>query len=265
MAAAGETTPGIERYLDRPMTPPAPEVSAAIEAGAIDPSLTLGLDELDALAAPAPLPAETGWCPMPDGSGYAAVRTELPGVSAEMVDWWFDWHQRDSLRYRAWFPGAHAGISYTPGPGGGTKAHWRARHHPVEDIGTGMQRLRIDFLSPREFGFASDFLDDETVATVVCGLVGDRIRRMRHTAMAHVFLRGDAGLVQRSRFWLVYALRPYAPKPLGDLVERLISRPAVRRRVMPSETPRAMATHCAAEYANLATLLPELFDRYGDG
>jgi hypothetical protein len=29
--------------------------------------------------------------------------------------------------------------------------------------------------------------------------------------------------------------------------------------------PRALARHCAEEYANLATLLPELFERFAQG
>ena len=79
-----------------------------------------------------------------------------------------------------------------------------------------------------------------------------------------MFLRdpeGD-GVVLRSRFWLGAALRPYLP---GPLAAALLNRHAVRRQVLPGNLPRALATHCAEEYANLATLLPELHARFGPG
>jgi hypothetical protein len=36
----------------------------------------------------------------------------------------------------------------------------------------------------------------------------------------------------------------------------------VRRLALPASLPRALAGHCAEEYANLATLLPELYRRF---
>ena len=94
---AVSTTPAseLEAYLERPMTPPGEGVLEAIDAGPIDPADALPLGQLDRLLDPAPLPAENGWCVLPDGVAYVAARTAMPGVSAEMVDWWFDWHPDD--------------------------------------------------------------------------------------------------------------------------------------------------------------------------
>lgn len=41
--------------------------------------------------------------------------------------------------------------------------------------------------------------------------------------------------------------------------------PPVRRRAIPDRAPRALAEHCTAEYANLASLLPDLHSRYAGG
>jgi len=160
-------------------------------------------------------------------------------------------------------PEAHRDNSLEPPARPGAKAHWGATHHPVEDVGTGMVRARIAFLPPRELGFSTDALDDPAVATIVCGEVGDDTRRVRHSAMAHVFLRDGGGVVLRSHFWLGAAVRPYLPPPLATPLERLLNRPPVRRRALPAGLPRALARHCAEEYANLATLLPELYGRFG--
>ncbi len=240
------------------MTPPAPEVVEAIARGPIDPDQALPRDALDRLLDPAPVDAETGWCVLPGGVHYAAVRTAMPRVSAEMVDWWFDWHPRDPIRYRLWFPGAHEDVRFRPPAHPGAKPFWGAVHHPVEDVGLGMSHLRISFLKPTGLGFTTDALDDPRVATIVGGLVGDDRRRAQHTLMVHVFLAADDGLVQRSRFWIGAALRPYLPGPVADLAAGVLNRAPVRRRLLPGRAARAMAEHCAAEYANLAALLPEL-------
>ncbi len=242
---------GLAELLERPMTPPDPVVAAAVASGPIDPADALRPAQIGRLTDPEPLAVETGWCTLPDGVAYAAVRTPMPGVTGEMVDWWFDWHQRESVRYRIWFPGAHESISFDPPRTPGAKPFWGAVHYPVEDVGLGMDKLWIAFKRPSEIGFMTDGLEDPNVATIVGGYVGDRKRHVQHTLMCHVFLREGDGLVQRSRFWIGGAIRP-----------RIANRRIVRRLTVPKRAPKVMAEHCAAEYANLAALLPELHARY---
>ncbi len=215
--------------------------------------------ELDRLLDPAPLPLENECRRLGDGVRFVAVRTPLPGLSAEMVDWWFDWHPREAERYRLWHPAAHFDNRLEEPARRGAKAHWGAVHHPVEDVGTGTVHARIEFLAPSEFGFSTDGLDDPAVGTIVCGLVGDDRKRLRHTAMAHVFLEAGDGLVLRSRFWLGARIRPYLPGPLGGLGEAALNRRAVRDLALPQEVAPALARHCSEEYANLARILPGLF------
>jgi DAPG hydrolase PhiG domain len=253
----------LDGYLERPMDPPALDVLAAIERGPIDPADALGRDDLDRLLDPEPLPAETGWCTLADGVGYVAVRTAMPGVSGTMVDWWFDWHPADDLRYRIWHPRAHFANSVERPPAEGAKAHWGTVHHPVEDVGVGRVRARIAFTAPTELGMSSDHLDDPAVATIVCGWAGDDGRRVRHTPMVHAFLNEPGGVVLRSRFWLGAALRPYLPAPLAAPLAVALNTGLVRRRALPDGLPRALARHCAEEYANLGALLPELYSRFG--
>jgi catechol 2,3-dioxygenase-like lactoylglutathione lyase family enzyme len=237
-------------YLERPLTPPAPSVLAALEQP-IDPADALPLADVDRLLDPTPLRVENGWCTLPDGCGYVAVSTAMPGVTAEMVDWWFDWHADESIRYRIWHPLAHAANSVKRPEALGAKRHWHTVHHPVEDVGTGMVKARIEFLPPSQVGMTTDALDDPAVATIVCGYAGDDTRRVRHTPMFHVFLRDPDGVTLRSRFWL------------GAALPRLLNNRVVRRIAMPSGVAPALARHCAEEYANLGVLLPELHARFG--
>ncbi|MET0558046.1 MAG: hypothetical protein ABW065_05180 [Solirubrobacterales bacterium] len=253
----------LSAYLLRPLTAPDAATLAEIEAGPVDAATALSLPELDRLLDPEPLDVETGWCRLPDGVRFVAVRTPMPGVSAEMVEWWFDWHAREALRYRIWHPGAHLDNALEPPARAGAKSHWGAVHHPVEDVGTGTVHARIAFVAPSDLGFSTDALDDPAVGTIVCGWVGDDRRHIRHSAMAHVFLREGDGLVLRSHFWLGAAIRPYAPAPIAGPVARLANRRLVRDLALPAGLAPALARHCAEEYANLAALLPELHSRYG--
>lgn len=276
-------------YLTRPMQAPEQETLAAIARGPIDQRQALALKDVDRLLDPAPLPCETGWCVLDDGVAYVAVRTAMPNVSGEMVDWWFDWHPRDPLRYRIWHPTAHRDNSLQPASHARAKAHWGTVHHPVEDVGTGVVHARIEFKAPTEMGMSSDALGDPRVASIVCGYAGDDRLHVRHSPMFHVFLRASApkaitveadvtkddraraansdgsniGVVLRSRFWLGAALRPYGP--LGSFAEPLLNRPFVRRRALPNDLPQVLARHCVEEYANLGAILPELYERFGPG
>lgn len=259
--AAGE--PALEPYLSRPLTPPSPTVMTAIAAGPMSSEQIVPLSGVDRLLDPAPLAVETGWCFTAGRVGYVAVRTEMPGVRAEMVEWWFDWHPRDPDRYRLWHPLAHRDNSIEPPIVPGAKPHWGAVHHPVEDVGTGVVRARIVFLPPSAIGFSTDALDDPSVATIVCGYVGDDTRRLRHSVLAHVFLAGKDGLILRSHFWLGAAVRPCLPSALAAPIAAAVNNRLVRRLALPADLPRSLATHCAEEFANLAALLPELYGRLG--
>ena len=253
----------LKPYLSRPLTAPGPAVLERIARGPADPERIVALSALDRLLDPAPLAVETGWCFTADRIGYVAVRTEMPAVTAEMVEWWFDWHPRDPDRYRLWHPLAHRDNSLEPAASPGAKPYWGAVHHPVEDVGTGMVRARIAFQPPSAIGFSTDALDDPAVATIVCGYVGDDTRRLRHSVLAHVFLAGEEGLVLRSHFWLGAAIRPYLPPLLAAPLAVAAGNRVVRRLSLPSGLPRSLATHCAEEFANLAALLPELHERFG--
>jgi hypothetical protein len=248
--------------LERPMSPPDPDVVAKLKAGPMDPSNAVALGEIDRLLDPSPLKADNGWCTMPDDTVYVAVRTAMPKVTAEMVDWWFDWHPRESLRYNVWHPKAHIGNSVDLPATLGAKAHWWTVHYPVEDVGTGEVHARISFKPPTQMGFSTDALDDPNVATVVTGLVADEDLHVSHSVMAHVWLNEGEGTVLRSHFWLGPLMRPDLPGALGDLAGKLINRPFFRRRALPKGIAEGLSLHCTEEYTHLAEILPELYAQF---
>lgn len=264
---AEQARPGEQEYLDDlmagPVAEPDPDAIEAIEASPFDPSLALSRNECDRLCDPDPLEVESGWTVLPDLSVQIAVSTPMPDLTPEMVEWWFDWHPRRGERYRVWHPLAHFDNGVGQSSGGGKKPSWGATNQVAEDIGDGRQEIRIDFQSPREFGFADDYLDDPVVGTIICARAGDS--RVSHTDMAHVFLREGEGLRLRSRFWIGENIRPRLPGPLAIAAgpfESLVSRRQVRKLAIPDRIGPGLARHCAEEYANLNQILPGLFDRF---
>ncbi len=128
-----------------------------------------------------------GCCPTARPRWRPARR--CPRVSAEMVDWWFDWHPREAIRYRIWHPPAHFDNSLQAPPEPGAKPHWGAVHHPVEDVGVGVVHARICFQDPSLLGMIPAALAAPQVGTVLAAEVGDDRRHVRHSLMFHVFLR----------------------------------------------------------------------------
>lgn len=259
----------LEELLERPSAPVDPEVVAAIDAGPIEPDDALSFNAKSRLFEPGYLPVETGYCTFADGRGYVAVLTQMPGVTAEMLDWWFDWHPRDPLRYRIWFPQAHFENYADPPSRPGAKPFYNTVHHPVEDIGLGRDHIRIEFVNPVEFGLVAELFPGDRSATIICGTAGDDRRHVNHTKMCHFARETPEGIELRSRFWIgeqieyVGRRRVLTMGGTHTFVTAILNSRAVRKVAVPKRAPEALARHCAQEYANLAALLPELWRDYG--
>lgn len=64
---------------------------------------------------PGYLPRESGYCVLPNGVGYAAALTKMPGVTPQANNWWGPWHEQEDLRYKLWCPEATS-VWALPGP-----------------------------------------------------------------------------------------------------------------------------------------------------
>ncbi len=243
-------------------TPIPDEVRAALESGPIDPGELLPWESRTRLADAEPPGAATGWAVLPDGSQYVAVRTRFPGCTAEMIDWWFMWAQREEIiRYKIWNPGAHVSMSEAPTPDferrPGDKDYWGLSRFPVEDVGMGVARLRLDFIRPEDFGFAEVREGD----TAVCVRVGLPDGLLKHTDMIHYVRATDDGVEMRSRFWMG---RDFEAMAGGwPIAAALADNRVVKGLVLPEHASRGLAWHCATEYHHLASFLAELYEEYG--
>jgi len=137
------------KFYDLPITPIPEEKLAVLAAGPIDPSLALKIEDRNDLFKPGYLPCEIGYCVMPNGTGFLANRTEMPGVTPEMFEWWFAWHSLEDLRYRIWDPEDHYYARQQMREKTLDQSlpmrerTWGTVHHVLEDIGPGPEELAI--------------------------------------------------------------------------------------------------------------------------
>ena len=246
------------------------EVVAAARAGVQPASRGLGLRAANELLEPGYLALENGYARLDDGVLYVAAHTPMPGVTGEMIDWWFAWHGEESARYQLWHPRDHISARWrTPVTwAGGERSEWQQLYRTNvsevdEYVGSTRMRLSIAFAEPAEYLDVSRLPSSET-ETVICGRTWSRKENVAAGHLVHQVRRTSDGVEMRSRFWLAdfdsRALR--APLPgLGVLVRPLLNTRRMRRTLVPDGVGRDLLVHCAEEMAHLAEFLPTLFRR----
>ncbi|MCD8117000.1 MAG: hypothetical protein LUE21_07795 [Oscillospiraceae bacterium] len=107
------------KYYDWKMPPLNPLSTELLHLQPIAPEDVLPLDRLSDLLKPGYMKREQGYCVLPDGTGYHADYIWMPGVSVDMIDWWYCWHfvgpnpnlvdrqKCGNLRYKIWNPEEH--------------------------------------------------------------------------------------------------------------------------------------------------------------
>jgi len=246
------------QYYDKDMAKIPREDLEIVNRGPVDPSLALPITERSKLMEPGYLPAETGHCLMPDGSGFAATKVFMPGVTSEMIDWWFNWHPLVGLRYAIWCPVAHQSISArTPEAhldASGVDLHIRnigKIHYPVEGFNLqGAQKIEIAFKSAGQMGLDKKLLESGSMSTFAAASVTNVFPRMPINIIFHAIREVPGGIEYRSRYWLTYMF-----DRKGNIVQSMFPRP----KALVLAFARNNCIHSLIEYNNLASILPSLY------
>ena len=216
-------------------------------------------EDMSRLLDPGNFETEIGWGMMDNGAGYIAMRHEMPGVTVEMVDWWFAWHPIEGLRYRIWYPPYHLGVHVDdwaqprlldPGVPVRDKCE-KVVHHVTEDTGMGTEHIDIHFLTPEQMGFDMSRWHKPNVGTFVGGF-GWSLNEHQPpeipaapAIMVHFIREIDGGVEWRTRFWMGYTILNGHPVPLLP--------PGIR---VPEPAVFGLANHNIYEYTRLKSLLP---------
>lgn len=207
------------------------------------------------------LKTETGYCLMPDGTGFASTKVFMPNVTPQMLDWWFNWHPLHSLRYVIWCPIAHVGISAeTPEAHKDSsgidlkKRNYGKSHFPVEGFDLkSAQRIRIRFYDPKQLGIDISKFEDTNVSNLFAAAVTREIGSFSIpiNVFMHFVRKVDGGVEYRSRYWLGWTINKQ-----GELKKSIFP---FSRKFMLSIT-RNNCIHSLTEYNNLASFLPSLYE-----
>lgn len=257
-----DKTKSYYKYYLEDMAPAAPEKYQQVLAGPMDPSKALKFQDRNDLFKPGYLEGEFGYCVMPDGTGYVANLTKMPGVTAEMFDWWFAWHGLDNLRYTIWDPEDHykaesmqkirakdSSLSYK-------EKYWDTTHEVLEDTGLGPEGLFINFKHPANLGFDVSKIGTKACSTLVCAKgfgKGQPPFASPDTIMCHFIRDIEGGVELRTRFWMGWTVQK------GKDIKAL---PDGFR--MPPMGPMSLLMHNIKEFTNLAALLPKIFPEEKD-
>lgn len=195
------------------------------------------------------LRSEVGYRSFPNGNYLVSMTCPMPGITPDMIRWWFWWHPQENIRYQLWFPGEHYANAYAKKDA----AYFRQKtlpmfqpntQYPTERIAGVRMPLRIDFVHPGDFGFSESAMQENDIPLIVCGHVSAFGGLIPHTEMAHIFCQTEDGLQLSSRFWIGQTLKG----------------PLLRKLILTDRTARGMAEHCCVEYRRLAEILPGLYD-----
>ena len=227
-----------------------------VNAGQVDFSKATTIHNRGDLMKPGYLDVETGYTVMPDGSGFAASLVKMPGVTPEMLDWWFNWHPLEGLRYALWCPVAHTDISakkpaqHLDSSGIALKErNYGSTHYPVEGFNVqGADTIRIEFFSPEGFDLDMNMFKEPGISRAYCANVVIDALNIPFNVFFHAVREVEGGVEYRSRYWIGYTMRS--------------GRPVRKRFPMPwkmMDLARNNCLHSLIEYNNLASFLPHLY------
>jgi hypothetical protein len=229
-----------------------------INEGPVNPAMVTSIQDRNDLMKSGYLDVETGYTVMPDGSGFSATLVKMPGVTPEMLDWWFNWHPLEGLRYALWCPVAHTDISvknpaqHLDSSGVALRErNYGSTHYPVEGFDVdGAQALGIEFLSPKDFGLDIEMFKEPGISRAYCANVTLITMNLPINSFFHAVREVEGGIEYRSRYWAGQTMRSEGPV-------------RVELPIPMMDMARNVCLHSLIEYNNLASFLPQLHTEMG--
>ena len=201
-----------------------------------DPALATPVERRNDFLEEGKVALEVGFTVAPNGTGFVANSTFMPGVTPEMFLWWFAWHCVG--------PAIQADYVRDPAVPWAEKT-WGVTHDIMEDIGLGMERLLLQFCKPADLGYDMSKIGTSACAAMVCA-VG---KSSSPALMTHKVVPAEGGVWFKSHFWMGYGLDGD-----GQLVKLVPDGVSV-----PEEVPMGLFAHNLKEFGHLAAILPQVY------
>jgi len=246
-------------FFNDQMAPLSDHVKEALLIGGQACELFPLVDQAAQLQAPGHWPVETGYGLGPDGSVQVFVLTPMPGVTPAMWDWWFGWHGSEAQRYKLWHPRAHIHSAWADGRS--DLNHYIGRtSQVVEYVGHELLTLTIRFVAPAILGLDEARLKRQG-EVAICARGGIAGTPMETGWLIHHLRPVEGGCEMRSRFWL--GGHNVRPRGRDNALGRLIGGVAAKLNPLKASQAGELLVHCAQEMSHLASVLPELYQHFG--
>lgn len=249
-------------FFNPEMAPLPRHIVTALEHGPQADEVLLALDDVATLLDDGYHATENGYGKTRDGGLRVSARTDMPGVTPAMWDWWFGWHGSDARRYKLWHPRAHVSAQWkddsriTGSAGRGTDGRYVGRTSLVQEyIGSDYAKIGISFVEPSVLGIDPAALGD---SVAVCARVGSIELPVDIGWLVHYIRPTAGGSEMRSRFWKG---GPHVAVRGGNRLTDNAVRLLVARQL---PDPRDLIVHCAQEMNHLAAFLPALHARFAN-
>lgn len=188
-----------------------------------------------------------------DGTYMVAVRTSMPGTSADMVRWWFSDYLQTTEHYKMWHPTAHVWMDWENKKPGEIVG---ASHLVHEYLGESLFKLRIQFVDPTEiFGYNPNTKN----RFVICARTGDLESPVNLGRMCHIVVNTPDGAEMRSRFWLGHIAAREGNSEVPSLVGFLGNTLLSRYIGLNERGALDLMIHAQEEMSTLGKLLPTIY------
>lgn len=241
------------KYFTPQMASLPSHVVIALEHGPQAEPVLLSFDNADGLLDEGYEQTENGYGLLRDGGIAVSVRTDMPGVTPQMWEWWFGWHGSHSSRYKLWHPRAHVSARWADSDP--SRTGYLGRTSLIEEyIGSAFSKGAIAFVDPELLGLGLDRLGRDVA---ICARIGASELPVDIGWLIHQVRSTAEGSEMRSRFWM--GGRHVAVRGGNRLTDRVV-RPVAARQL---PDPRDLLVHCAQEMNHLAAFLPDIYTRFG--
>lgn len=252
------------KYWNPEMKPVPEHVQRALFHGVEAAELGFEISDANQLLEPGYLALENGFTRLDNGQLFVAVLHKMPGITSDMLDWWFGWHPMETQRYKLWHPRAHVAQRAEKMNGDDPDLSDREKylHNPnylTEYVGSESMNLVITFSEPSEFLDVSRF-EEAGVGTALCGTVGYQGKPLNFGVLIHLIRETRDGCEMRSRFWLGHI--EISGLPEKGILNRIAGSKIVAQHAVPLNLGRDMLVHCSMEMNHLASFLPDLYKDY---
>lgn len=201
------------------------------------------------------IPGKTGFYPLKEGGLLVAGNIPMPGVTAEMLYWWFGWHCLDPLRYAIWDPEDHYDtkipedkVSYVLDPEVPLEQKtWNVTHTVQEAVGPEPETIVLEFANPADFGFDTEKIGTKNCEFLVCAN-GTQGEMKVPAVMVETAKEIDGVMTYIARFWMGYRMIDGEPKYMLP--------PEIQ---IPDEAGLGLVAHNIKEFSNLAKILPQVY------